>query len=150
MDLTCSPCSLLPSPSPPPLQLGFLKEMSKPMCQSFTAEPNAGSGLCHPGSRVIWILSRSPAPRPPSTPRAVGHFSGSPPKWETNVGFADLPASLRRKRRMINSREGMQFLLPSCFLCSLPLPCRGLPCGTTARRCPGEKGYGGRRMSVKP
>lgn len=27
---------------------------------------------------------------------------------------------------MINSREGVQLLLPSCFLCSLPLPCHGL------------------------
>jgi len=66
------------------------------------------------------------------------------------VEFADLPASFRRKRRMINSREGMQLLLPSCFLCSLPLPCHGLPCGKTARPCPGEKGCSGREMSVKP
>lgn len=70
--------------------------------------------------------------------------------------FADLMASLGRKRRMISSREGMQLLLPSCFLCSLPCPAMAFPVaqppGTALGRRISWQGdvFGGREMSAKP
>lgn len=75
------PCPLLPSPTPPRVQLSFLKEMPKLTCQSFPAEPKAGPGVCHPRSRGIGILLSSPAPQLPPVPRAVDPLQGENSAW---------------------------------------------------------------------
>lgn len=79
--LPSCPCPLLPSPTPPRVQLSFLKEMPKLTCQSFPAEPKAGAGVCHLRSRGIGILPSSPAPQLPPVPRAVDPLQGENSTW---------------------------------------------------------------------